>query len=554
MKIRPYQVLSFLFLVISQTQILPASASSTKVQQGDSLIQRGLALLDRNQPRKALTFFIEAHSIYKDSNNPQRLKGSLINQSVALKRMGQYYRACTSLTDVLSLNRELCQSQSEVKLTTEELLGTELDSNQQVAALHNLGNNLLLLGQLESSETALEQATSLDTTNRQEIQLSLANTYQAQYKRAINRLFFTVDPASEANATNTAQTYAQKAIQVYKSIAASESHKVHAQLNSLQLISHLGKSDHSKFIHLHQQSQYLTQQFINDLLANDFSQFPDAEAINLQLKLSGLLRQLDLPSEAFAHGRAALIKADALRDLRLRSLAYGTLGKIYLQAEQLEDASNVFKKALELAQANQEDSLAYQWSWHIAQIYQQQGQRTQAISAYDTTLQHLDQVRTMLVSANSDLQFSYKESVEPVYHEYLQLLLSSPNPDFQLVLETKQQLQVAELENYLKCSKLDVANLSQPEQSSQVTQIHIFKLGEQIEVIAQTPRGFYRHQPDSDALEGDLSNFLQLIDGRQFSKTPQTGTLKYAQTIYQHLVEPIRPQLPATGSFDFSLR
>lgn len=551
MKLIPYKVFSLLLLVLSQAQVLPAPASSPKTQQGDGLIQKGLQLLDKNQPRKALKLFIEAHSLYTDSNYPQGVNGSLINQSVALKRMGQYYRACTSLTDVLSLNRELCQSQSEEKLTIEELLDTELDINQQVAALHNLGNNLLLLGQLESSETALKQATSLDTTNRQDIQLSLANTYQAQYKRAINRLSFSVDPASEADASNTAQTYAQKAIQLYKSIAFSESHNVHAQLNGIQLISHLGKSDHSKFIQLHQQFQYLTQSFIKNLLANDFSQFPDAEAINLQLKLSGLLSQLDQPIEAFAHGRAALIKADTLQDLRLKSMAYGTLGKIYLKAEQLEDASDVFQKALELAQAKQEDSLAYQWSWQIAQIYQKRGQITDAISAYDTTLQHLDQVRTMLVSASSDLQFSYKNSVEPVYQEYIKLLLSSTSPNFQLVLDTHQQLQVAEMENYLKCGKLIAQSSKQ--QGSYSAKIHILDLNGQIEVIAKTPEGIFRHQPDSSTIQQELFKLLTLFDGDSVEEISEAHFLRNAQILYGELIAPLSEHLPPTGDLLFVL-
>lgn len=552
MKFRFHQGFSLLLLILCQIPEFPAIASPSKIQQGDGLIQEGLQHLNSNRPNKALKLFLEAYSIYKDSSHLQGQYGSLINQSIALKEMGQYYRACTTLTKVLRLNYEICQGQAEVDLKAIEHNDIGLEANQQIAALQNLGNNLRHLGQLESAVAVLKQASRLDPSHP-DIQLSLANSYQSQYKAATNQLSISTDPASEAKATNTAQTKAQKALALYRSLTSSPSHRVHAQLNSLQLLLHVGSSHNSKLIQIHRQSQHLIDRFISESTSTDFSQFHDAKAVNLQLKLSELLNELDKPTEAFHHARAALTKANALQDFRLRSMAYGTLGKIYLQVEQLEDALNVFDQALTLAQAKRENSLAYQWSWRIAQIHQQRGQRAQAVAAYDTTLQYLDQVRTMLVSANSNLQFNYKESVEPVYHEYLKLLLSSPTPDIQLVLETKQQLQVAELENYLKCSKLDVTAISQPAQSSQITQVHIFKLGNQIEVIAQTPKGFYRHQPDSDALEGGLRSFLQLIDGQQFSKTPQTGTQKYAQAIYQHLLEPIRPQLPATGTLVFHL-
>lgn len=553
MKICHHRIFSLLCLVCSQTFTASALASQSKILQGDTLIQSGLQYLDQNQPDKALQLFNKAHSIYKESNHLTGVYGALINQSVALKRIGQYYRACTTLTKVLNLNHEICQRQSEEKLTSlNSQLGTGLKSNQQIAALHNLGNNLQLLGQLESAVFVLKQASNLDP-NRHDITLSLANAYQSQYKDAINQLLISTDPASEIKAINTAQTQAQKAIKLYKSLASSPSLHIHAQLNGLQLILHLGQQESPALTQLHQQSQHLIDPFTQDLLENDFSQFPEAEAVNLRLKLSGLLNQLDQPTEAFHHARAALVKADVLQDFRLRSLAYGTLGKIYLRSEQLDDATQVFTKALKLAQASNEDSLAYQWSWQIAQILQQRGERTQAIAAYDTSIQHLDQVRTTLISANSDLQFSYKESVEPVYSQYLQLLLSSPTPNLQLVLDTHQQLQVAELENFLKCGKLNAVNVNKPQQSDRITRIHIFKLNDTIEVIAQGPQGLYRHQPDSVAVDKDLNNLLRLMDGQPFYQTPESDIQQYSQALHKQLLDPIQSYLPKSGTLIFHL-
>lgn len=552
MQFRSSQVFGILFIILCQTPISSAIESSSKIQQGNSLIQQGLQYLNRNQPNEALQLFEEAYSIYKDSNYLQGQNGSLINQSIVLKRMGQYYRACTILTKVLSLNHEICHGQTEYELKIIEQPDLGLEANQQIAALHNLGNNLLLLGQLEAAELALKQASSLDPT-RHDITLSLANTYQAQYKDAIDQLSVSTDPASEAAATNKAQAQAQKAITLYESLASSSSHHVYAQLNALQLILHLGQIESPGLAQLHQRYKHLINPFIQDLLATDFNRFPEAEAVNLQLKLSGLLNELDQPTEAFHHARDALIKANSLQDFRLRSLAYGTLGKIYRQTEQLEDATKVFTKALKLAQASKEDNLAYQWSWQIAQIYQQQDQQSQAISAYDTSIKHLDTVRTMLISANSGLQFNYKESIEPVYTEYLQLLLSSPNPNLQLVLQTHQQLQVAELENFLKCGKLEAVSLDRPQQSENIARIHIFKLEDKIEVIVQGSEGLYRHQADSVAVNKNLYNFLRLINSQQFYETPESDIQHYAQALYTHLLAPIKPYLPQSGSLVFHL-
>jgi CHAT domain-containing protein len=552
MKFSHHPIFSLLCLTCSLGFIDPSFASQFTFEQGDTLIQGGMQHLNENQPVKALQLFNEAYTLYKKSNKLTGLQNALINQSVALQRMGQYYRACTTLTKLLSLNHEICQRQSEDELTSlNPQIDNGLDVNQQIAALHNLGNNLQLLGQLESSIAVIKQASRL-APNNPDITLSLANSYQAQYKDATNQLSISTDPASEDEATNAAQTQAQKAITLYKSLASKPSHRVYAQLNGLQLILHLGQLESSGLTQLHQQHKYLIEPFLSDLLSTDFNQFHDAEAVNLQLKLSGLLNELNKPTEAFHHARAALIKANALKDFRLRSQAYGTLGKLYRRSGQLDDATKVFTKALELAQASKEDSLAYQWAWQIAQIYQQQGERPKAIAAYDTSIQHLDRVRTILVSANSDLQFNYQESVEPVYQGYLKLLLSSPTPNLQLVLETHQQLQVAELENFLKCGKLTTAQFNNQLPSYSST-IHIFYLDGQIEVIAQTQKGIFRHRPNSSIVQQELFKLLTFFDGASFEEIPEEHFKRNAQTLYSQLISPLQEHIPPTGDLLFVL-
>lgn len=549
MKLKPYHVLSLLLLVLSPSQA-SAVASSPAIQQGDSLIQEGLQYLNTNQPQKALKRFQDAESVYEDAQHSKGFNGAVINQSIALKRLGQYYRACAVLTEVLTLNREICQRQPSNSLSIPDLDELGLAPEQQLAALQNLGNNLQLLGQLESSVTVLKRATTVDPTHP-DIILSLANSYQSQYKDAINQLSISIDPTSEATATNTALEKALEAISLYTSLDSRPSHRVQAQLNSLQLIQHFKTIKSSSLRPAYQQSQHLIQPYIRDLTSTDFGQFRDADAVNLELKLSGLLNELGMTREAFHHARTALDNANVLQDSSLRSQAFGTLGKIYLESEQLDDATKLFRKALKLAQSSNDDSLAYQWSWQLAQIYQQSGQRTQAIATYDTTLKHLDQVRTMLVSASSDLQFSYKNSVEPVYQEYIKLLLSSPSPNFQLVLDTHQQLQVAELENYLKCGKL-VAQSSE-QQASYTATIHILDLNGQIEIIAQTPEGFFRHQPDPAIVQQELFKLLTLFDGDSVEEISEAHFLRNAQILYSELIAPLSEHLPPTGDLLFVL-
>lgn len=565
-EILSYQLFSLFCLIYSQTFTASAYTSQSHVQQGDTLIQRGLESLKRNKPQTALKLFNDAHSIYKKASHPPGFYRASINKSVALKKMGQYYRACTTLTKVLTLDYEYCQSQSGRQLNQSLLeieINNKLDTTQQLAALHNLGNNLQILGQLESSAIVLKHASSLKPSNH-DIHLSLANTYHAQYKRAISQRTLTRDTLTEAQLGLDAKLHAQSAIKLYSNLASSPTHRIHAQLNSLQLLLSLDDSDAFDVVQLHKDSQPLIHPLVKNLLSNDFSQFPEDEAINLQLKLSQLLSKVDrkpitpkisnsLLAEAFNHAQSALVKANTLNDPRLKSQAYGTLGRLYLQSKQQEDAMQVFKQALNLAQANTDDSLAYQWSWHIAQIHEQQKNRTQALTAYDTSIQHLERVRTKLISATSDLQFSYQESVEPVYTEYLQLLLDSPSPDLELVLSTHQQLQVAELENYLKCGRLNVTDVNQPQQSDSATRIHIFQLEDKVDIIVQNSEGLYRHQPNSDIVMEEVFNLVVMLDNDNTYLIPESRIKKSSQALYQQILGPIKQYLPTSGLLIFHL-
>ena len=567
LKLFPYRRIGFLVLLVLGQSLLPATASGESTQKADALNQKGFQLLDAGNTEQALRAFGKAHALYQELDNPTGVHGTLINQSLVYERIGQYHTACNKLVRLLSINNEICRKQTETSLNEIKtvLKKDGIDPNQKVIALHNLGNILRILGQLETSELALQQvlphSSLLNSENHHTITLGLANTYQSLYKRAYNQLSISIDSASQANSLNTAQEYAQAALASYQSVADSQSaDRIRAQLNTLQILLHLKKSNSSPLNSIYQQSQNLIGSYLNNLIAADFSQFPENESINLQLKLSHLLAEANLykiPSSennlslAYETTRAALYQAEAFGDKRLVSQAYGIFGKLYLQSGQLDDATQVFTKALKLAQTIQDDHLAYQWSWQIAQIHQQRGERTQAIAAYSSTLQHLDKVRTLLISSNADLQFNFNESVEPVYHSYLQLLLSSPNPDLQLVITTHQQLQVAELENYLKCGKL--VTQSSKQQSSYSAQIHIFELNGQVEVIAKTQDGIFRHQPDSSVVQEELSRLLNFLHSDSFKEISEAHFRRNAQALYGQIIDPLKDHLPPTGDLLFVL-
>ena len=111
-------------------------------------------------------------------------------------------------------------------------------------------------------------------------------------------------------------------------------------------------------------------------------------------------------------------------------LRYGSLGNLYSQSSQSDQAIRAYELAAQFAQSDQSWDALYQWRSKLANFYQQQGSTKQAISVYQSAIEAVEQVRWNLLPISSDLQFSFKDQVEPVYQGYMKLLLQSERPNF----------------------------------------------------------------------------------------------------------------------------
>jgi CHAT domain-containing protein len=124
----------------------------------------------------------------------------------------------------------------------------------------------------------------------------------------------------------------------------------------------------------------------------------------------------------------ALQVARNVRDARAESFALGTLGSVYETTGQYDVAIALTRQAQFMAQTvNAADSL-YRWQWQMGRILRQTGKIPQAIAAYEQAIASLQSIRSDIVVANQDLQFDFRDSVEPVYRELIGLLLGQDSP------------------------------------------------------------------------------------------------------------------------------
>jgi CHAT domain-containing protein/lipopolysaccharide biosynthesis regulator YciM len=121
----------------------------------------------------------------------------------------------------------------------------------------------------------------------------------------------------------------------------------------------------------------------------------------------------------------ALVVARNIRDGRAESFALGTWGHFYEVSGKFDQATRLTRQAQYVAQGvNAADSL-YRWQWQIGRLLKASGQTERAIATYEQAIATLQSIRGDIVVANKDLQFDFRDSVEPVYRELIGLLLSS---------------------------------------------------------------------------------------------------------------------------------
>lgn len=445
---------------------IPVLAQALEVQ--------GRLQLNIGEVDQALATWKQAESLFQKANNPEGAIQSRLNQAQALRSLGFYRR---SLDQLNTLNTTL-QAQP--------------NSRQKAIALRTLGDALQVGGSLEQSRMVLEQS----------LQVAEAVNAPNQVAAALLSL------GNSARAQKDAKQYPADAIAYYESAATISTVpllRIQAQLNQLSLL--ISQSANLSANLSANQSANPSGNRIQQLLARlpaQLDQLPASRAavyarINFAQTLLNFASQTTLPENRAKNQpvspapirtsstlalspllestlQQAIQQSRSLGDKRAESYSLGTLGSAYEkaaaqlattnaeQARQLDYAKEVTQKALVLAQATNTWDIAYRWQWQLGRLLKQTGGNAKdAIAAYDAAIMNLRSLRGDLVSVNPDVQFNFRDSVEPIYRQSVELLLSeaktAPNTEAEAktnaeYLEKARQqiesLQLAELDNFFR--------------------------------------------------------------------------------------------------------
>lgn len=528
-------------LLLSLLLIPSAKAADlTPLEKADALTVQGNQQLDMGNPGAAHTSFKKAQSFYQQIDNTDGIKGSQVNKALAYQQLGQYLNACREVSQALNVEG-YCQSDtSETPLADRSFDATDL------IALQNLGKILQELGHLERSEEVLTLAIAQaeqqgNQAQRLASQHTLANTRTFQVRALIQQFQLSGEGRVQANSVKAAEKTALQAFTDYEALASSQ-----AQLGWLSLYNDLDQwvqEDGQGIFEIAELRDSLRPkraEVLQTLLQSDLSELSPVARIYAHLKLSKILAKQSgkLAGKhplilAFEQAQAAQKEATQLDNYRTLSFVYGQLGALYQQSGQSDLSMRAYGLAAQFAQSIQAWDALYQWRGALAQQHEAQGQTQQAITSYKSAITALEHVRWNLLPISSDLQFSFKEEVEPVYQRYMGLLLKEVNPDLKLVSQTNQSLRLAELENFLKCGETNLVPLEQAEDLQQVV-VQIIDLGNETTVIV----GDIHYSVNHAQLKRQVSELTDRIQDANFYTFPSDQYLPQAQALYQLVLGP----------------
>jgi CHAT domain-containing protein len=188
-------------------------------------------------------------------------------------------------------------------------------------------------------------------------------------------------------------------------------------------------------------------------------------------------------------------------------------------------------------------------------LLRQQGDVSGAISAYNAAVDQLQRIRYDLASVNPDVQFSFRDKVEPVYRQLVALLLqSAPGAEpsqthLRLARNTIEALQLAELDNFFRAAcltpkqQLDTV-VDQDDPTAAVIYATLLSDAtagasrtERVDVILKLPQQPLRHYATrlpSQQIEQTLAQLRRNIAEPDALKPTQAQ----AQQVYNWLIRP----------------
>ncbi|MDJ0619862.1 MAG: CHAT domain-containing protein [Calothrix sp. MO_192.B10] len=569
-------------------KIQPKSQDQQKILAESWDIQ-GLLQRETGKSSDALQSWQQSTKIYSQLKDAEKVAQSQINQSQVMQDLGLHPRACKTILGVLNdyLQVGSCEELRKLNLKNNnenqsEENNTELAKRLQKAkasttpyttalGLRSLGEILRFIGELEQSKLVLQTSVDMfkQLNNPQEqvaTYLSLGNTFKTL--------------ADGEKVRGLREGYEVQALSTYDQViqlSPSAIIRQQAQLNKLSLLLK-GKDISAENLSAAENIWTSVQPQIQNLS-------PSRTGVYMQINLArSLVKLLDNnTSQVKANSKLpnfndtekilvqAINQGKIIGDKRAEAYGWGYRGQLYElrgNNQNLSQAEKFTKQSLATISSLDAPEVSYLFFWQLGRIRKQQGDIKDAIAAYTKSYNALQALRGDLVAVNPELRFSFRDTVEPVYRqlveldlEYASSLQSANNKavkdkdkEVQKFLgqarDVIESLQLSELNNFFRevCADEKPQDIDRLDKQAAVIYPIILnnKLGspDKLQVLLSLPNKQPIRLYTPKITDNDFQNTLDTVRRSLLdAESEVSGFLPIYQKVYNWLIKPLEPQL-----------
>ena len=622
-------------LGIGTTIALPAvSQDAPETVKPVKLAQQGKQLYEAGKLDRAIATWQEATEAYQAAGNEAGVRESYLNTATAQQALGLYPQSCESILGAFQLQEQTnCGKLIEQAQTIEPQLGgivplTEEaeakllpdlsgidrypDTTEKVIGLLRFGDYLRESGYpyvaTRALNLGLESSENMQNADQKTaILLSLGNAERAiaidkQNQFPSQTVVLDTIANSEGSAESALATY-QPALKYYEAATQAAPQRldaVKAELNSLSLLLDIQEYWNNAIADLNQNIDLLEisdpdfRQQIVDGAARLDQELAQQLQPQIAAKIESMQSQItDLPgSRAGIYGRinfaksliregkidrntgdilaTAIKQSRKINNVTAEAEAMGYLGTLYEQQGRYPEARRLTERSLQLAPTAEYPELAYRWNAQLGKILAVQGERNKALTAYEASFNTIKALRSDLATT----------PVEPIFRDYISLLLQEEPTDPQLVQarDVLESLQVVKLDNFFRdpCSQVAEDPVAIDDVDAQAAVIYPILLQDRLEVILTLPGQPLRHYETLNLTQDEVDNTIKKLRRRSLTnpgfaeairstrgsdnansaiaeiqqsqeESLQQDILPLASEIYNWLIAPAEAELEASG-------
>lgn len=495
--------------------LIAQSSSASSKSSAEKFMVQGLSAFQRGAFEQAVLDWKEAVKLYEREKKSDKQKEALTLLAQAYQYIGQYNEALKSLNSA----RALAEKSG--------------DRTQIASVLGNLGNLHITLGPPDKAFKYLNEGLSMarelgDSGLSATILNNLGNMFatQKRYKEALGAYLEGIALAKKSN---------------NELLAAS------AVTNAAMSFMEDGQYEKSK--------EFLDRA-LDETRKLDPSHDKAFGLINIGLTYRHLRPYLpEQPDLQLLSSRAlneTVTLAETIGDLRSLSYACGYLGTLSEDEKRYDEALRFTRRATLIAQQVNAPESLYLWQWQTGRLLKVIGKKEEALSAYRNCIYTLQSIRHEMSTCYGIPQIPFRESVEPIYFGFVDLLLQQAasmqkheqvEPYLLEAREAVELLKVAELRDYfqdecmgaarLRTTRLDIV-------SKTAVVIYPIILADRTELLLSLPTGLKRFSIPigADVLTQEIREFRQKLEKRTTREY-----LPHAQKLYDWLIRPLEPDL-----------